>query len=155
MLEAVPKNVFSTDYIVHIPGRTSAMVDVSLWRDAADLEIEGVSYRFHRERLMSGAFLLERDGVVIAKAVKPSAFRARFEVDFGGRTFVVRMVSVWRRQFGVFSGEQRVGVIRPAGLFTRRALIELPRDWPVAFELFVFWLVLLMWRRQAAAAAAS
>ena len=74
-------------------------------------------------------------------------------MELGRSEFVVRRVSIWRRRFGVFAGERQVGVIRPAGLLTRRALIELPSDWPLAHEAFAFWLVLIIWRREAAAAA--
>ena len=154
MLEAIPKNVFSTNYVIRVPGRTPAMLDVSLWRERAELEMDGAVHRFYREHLLGGAFLLERAGVVVARAVKPSAFRARFDVEIGGRPFIVRKTSIWRRHFGVFSGEQQIGAVRPAGFFTRRALIELPADWPLAHEVFVFWLVLIIWRREAAAAAA-
>ena len=153
MLEASPKNFFSTNYIIRVPGRTPAVLDVSLWRESAEIELDGAVHRFYREKIFGGAFVLERAGVVIARAVKPSAFRSRFDVELGGKRFVVRKVSMWRRRFGVFSGEQQIGVVRPAGVFTRRALIEMPSDWSLAHEVFIFWLVLIIWRREAAAAA--
>lgn len=147
MLEAVPKGVFSNDYVLLSSGEALGELDVSVWRERAEFELAGVPHRLYREGMMSGAFVLERAGTVVARAVKPSVFRERFEVDLGGRPFTLRKLSLFSRTFGVFFGEQQVGSISRAGFFTRRALLELPPDWPPAFQLFVFWLALVSWKR--------
>ena len=149
MLEADPKHFFSNDFVVRSSDRTITSLDVSMWRERAEFELDGVSHRLYREGFMSGAFVLERAGFVIARAMKPSAFSSRFEVDIGGRPFTLRKLSVFARRFGVFSGEQQVGVIRPVGAFTRRTAVELPSDWPAAVQLFIFWLSLVIWNRDA------
>ena len=153
MLEAAPKHFLSNDFEIRSSGRTITSLDVSLWRERAEFELDGVSHRLYRDGLMSGAFVIERAGFVIARAMKPSAFRSRFDVDIGGRPFTVRKLSMFGRRFGVFSGEQQVGVIRPVGAFTRRTAVELPSDWTPAVQLFVFWLALVIWNREASAAA--
>jgi hypothetical protein len=52
----------------------------------------------------------------------------------------------------LFDGDKQIGSVYPAGHFTRRSMIDLPGDWPLATRIFVFWLVFVMWRRQQAAA---
>ena len=153
MLEAVPRHVFSSDFVVRSSERTIALLDVSSWRERAEFEIDGVSHRVYREGLIRGAFVLERAGVIIARAVKPSAFRSRFELDVGGRAFTLRKLSAFGRRFGIFADDRQVGEIRPAGLCTRRTELELPADWSVAQQVYVFWLALVIWSREAAAAA--
>jgi hypothetical protein len=153
MLEAAPRHFLSNDFVLMSSDRAVALLDVSSWRERAEFELEGVSYRLYREGFMSGAFVLERAGVVIARATKPSVFRARFELDINGRSFMLRKISAFSRRFGIFADDRQVGEIRPAGLFTRRVVLELPSDWPTAVQLFVFWLALVIWNREARAAA--
>ena len=62
---------------------------------------------------------------------------------------------MWRREFGLFEGGVPVGRIAPAGWFGRRAVIDLPADIPLPAQLFLLWLVLVLWRRAAAADAAG
>jgi hypothetical protein len=148
MLEASPRHLFSNDFVVRSSGRIVGTLDVAIWRERAELEVDGIWYRLYREGMMSGAFVLERAGAIMARAVKPSAFRSRFDVDLGGRPVTLRKLSAFRRTFGIFSGDQQVGVIRPAGMLTRRALVELPSDWPAELQLYLFWLALVIWRRE-------
>ena len=152
MLEATPKHIFSNDFVVRSP-LGSTTLDISSWRERARFELGGVPHQLYREGMMSGAFVLERAGVVIARAMKPSAFRSTFEIEFSGQRYTLRKLSAFSRGFGVFAGDRQVGSVAPAGLFTRRTIADLPSEWPDAVELFVFWLVIVMWNRQQAAAA--
>lgn len=147
MIEAVPKGVFSSGFLLQQDDRLIADLDGSSWREKADVQIDGETFRLYREGMMSGAFVLEWDGKTLARAIKPSVFSARFELVIGRRAFTLRKESMWSRRFGLFEGGQRVGGVAPAGMFTRRALIELPADWPSSVQAFIFWLVLLIWRR--------
>jgi hypothetical protein len=150
VIEAVPKGWFSNSFRLQQPHGTVAELDVSQWREKAEFDVQGGHYRLYREGLASGAFVLESQGKVLARAFKPSAFRARFELEVGGRAFTLRRTRM-RSGFGLFQGERQVGSVQRAGMFTRRALIDIPDDWPPAAQVFVFWLVLVMWIRDQAA----
>ena len=58
--------------------------------------------------------------------------------DFLSRNFRLELESKlvgqsWTtREFGLFDGDQQIGGIYPRGIFTRRAKIDLPGDWPLA-----------------------
>jgi hypothetical protein len=153
MLEAIPANLFSTNFRLQQQNKLLGEVDTSVWRERGRLELEEATYELYRERKFSGDFLLERNGKVVARATKPSAFQYRFDVLLPNRTLTLRKLSIWSRRFGVFEGEKQIGSIYPVGIFTRRSNIDLPNDWPLATRAFVFWLVFLMWRRQNQAAA--
>ena len=155
MLEANPKHFLSNDYVVRSPEGGSTVLDVSSWRERAEFELGNVPHRLYREGMVSGAFVLERAGTVLAKATKPSAFRSQFVLELNGQSYTLRRTSMFRRSFGIFSGDRQVGAIRPASAFTRRTIIDVPPDWSPAVQLFVFWLVLVIWNRDDAAAAGA
>lgn len=154
MIEAVPKGWFSNDYLLRQPHGTVADLDVSGWREKAEFDVAGGRFRLYREGMASGAYVLEQQGSVLARAVKPSAFQARFELQVGRRSFTLRRPRWWRSDFALFEGETQVGSVRRAGAFTRRTLVDLPAELPLAVQVFVFWLALVIWTREAAAAAA-
>lgn len=104
---------------------------------------------------MSGAFFLARGEEAIVKAEKPSAFRSEFEIQMGDQTIVLMQPSVWKTAYELRMGDAVIGRIDKAGRLSRKATIELPADWPLPLQLFVFWLVQLMWNRGDAATAAT
>jgi hypothetical protein len=146
--------LFTREFSIEAEGQKIALLDSSRWRVAGAISMGRQTYQLYREGLMSGAFLLEYEGQVVARAIKPSAFRSQFDLEFHGRRYSLIRASVFGRGFAVFQGEVVVGSIRPAGMFIRRTIIELPPDWSIPFQVFVFWLVLLVWNRASAAAAA-
>ena len=150
MIEAAPKHFFSKDYVLRSSGATLAVLDVSAWRERAEFELDGFSWRLYRESILRGRFLLQRGADVVAVATKPSAFRDRFEVEFGQVDFTLRKVRAFSRRFGAFVGDQQIGEIAPESIFSRRVIVDLPSDWPAAVHVYVFWLVLLIWNRDKA-----
>ncbi len=155
MLEAKPVNIFSGDFNIEAEEQKIAFLDISLWKESGKISIEGRPYKLYREGLMSGAFVLENEGHAIARAIKPSAFRSQFDLEINARRYSLKRDSVFGRAFSVFQDGAAVGSIRPAGLFTKRTIIDLPADWPIPVQVFVFWLVLVIWKRKDRAAAAT
>lgn len=153
MLEAIPKGIFSYDFDLQQQNQLVGEVDTSLWREKARLELEDGPYLLYREGHFSGDFVLEHNGTVVARATKPSALFNTFEVDLSDRRLVLRKLSAWNRRFGLFEGDKQIGSIYPLGLFTRRTNIDLPGDWPLPIRGFLFWLALIIWKRQNQAAA--
>lgn len=153
MLEAVPKSILSYNFRLQQQNQLLGEVDSSLWREKARLELEDRTYLLYREGHFSGDFVLEHNGTVVARAAKPSALYNTFEVDLPDRHLVLRKLSAWNRRFGVFDGEKQIGSIYPLGMFTRRTNIDLPGDWPLPIRGFLFWLALIIWKRQNQAAA--
>ena len=102
---------------------------------------------------MSGDFVLDRAGTILARAQKPSAFRDTFVVNLSGRSLELRRAGTFNRRFLLLSDGKEVGVIDPVSAWSRAARVDLPADWPFSIMLFVFWLAALMWRRHEGAAA--
>jgi hypothetical protein len=153
-MRIIPKAWYSWDFDVVSGDRTLATLDLSCWREKADVLIEDVTHRVFRERAMSGDFVLERGDQVLARATKPSAFRNAFAVSYNGKTYSLRRPSAWRRAFVLLDEERQIGSVTPNSAWTWQATADLPRDWPMPIQAFVIWLVIILWKRDAESAAA-
>lgn len=153
MIEARPRSFFSRHYSLEAAGQTIAELDASRFKEAAALTVEGAPYRLFREGLFSGDFVLEKDGRPLLKATKLSAFRSQFDFELDGRSYFLKCASLLGKTYEVRQSDRVVGSVSRLSLFSRRAVIDLPAVWPVPEQAFLFWLVLLMWKRQKHSAA--
>jgi hypothetical protein len=150
MLRAIPKSWFSWNFSILEDDVEVAGLDVAWMRERGQLTfIGGNEYDFYRQGWLSGLFLLEGDGTVLAQADKPNPFTRRFEVTFGSQTLTLVAQSPFTRAFDVYDGDRRIGSVYPDHCFTRKTTIDLPVDIPPPVKAFLFWLVALMWRRTA------
>jgi hypothetical protein len=153
MLTANPRSWFSWDFTLAQDGKSLANIDLSSWREKGDLTVANSSYRVYREGICSGAFILESNGKIVARARKPSAWTRRLLIEIGGTQFELRPKSALTRGFRLLKGEQVVGTLSPASIWSRKINVELPEDIPLLTRAFVVWLTVLLWRRDANAAA--
>src|SRR5689334_8996173 len=103
MLTIIPRTWYSWDFTVVSEQREVAFMDLSGWREKGTLTIEGIEHRVYREGRMSGDFVLERDGTVLVRAAKPSAFSSTLLVRYQGREYTLKKRSAWRRAFVVLA----------------------------------------------------
>ncbi len=148
MLQVAPTHWYSHDFTVHHASQQVADVDVSSWREEGVLTAEGVRYHVCRESWMSGAFVLQRQGSVIARAEKRSAFRRTYLVRCGDRQYTLRARSAFQRAFVLLDGSRQIGSIEPINAFTNKATADLPGGWPLSMRAFVIWLTMIQWRRE-------
>ena len=158
MLEMIPKSIFSNHFSFRAPDQALVELNASQWREVAKFQMRNGEYRLYREGewtkqfKLRGDFVLEHNGEVIARARKQSVFRSTFTIDLQGRSVVLKKRSWWGRTFIVLENDRQIGSIRRASIWSRRTLVNLPSSWPVPVQVYLFWLVLLMWNREDAAA---
>ena len=155
MLHATPRGLFTWGFTIRQGGDTIADIDPSWLGERAEITVEGHTYSAYREGLLAGTFALQSEERTLARARKASVFVRAFDIDLAGRPMELKAASVWRREFGLFENGEQVGRISPASWFGWHAVIDLPPDIPLPAQLFLFWLVLVLWRRAAAADAAG
>lgn len=143
-----PKNWASWDFYVERDGQRLAFVDLAWVREAATMEIGGVVCRFYRDGML-GDFVMEVDGQPVVRADKTSVFTRRFDVLYGERSFVLKPASGLARRFLLIEDDATIGEIRPKNMFTRKADVDLPADLPAEVQIFIIWLVVIMWQRTA------
>jgi hypothetical protein len=154
MLKAIPKRWFSWDFTVTEGSQPIADIDVSCWTEKGLLTIEGTTYKVYQEGLLSGAFILESAGLVLARAKKPSAFRPSFIIEHVGKQYTLRAKSVFRREYLLLDGPREIGSLSPEGFFTRRVRVDLPEYLPLPVRIFIIWLTVILWKRESDSAAA-
>lgn len=149
MLRAIPRGLFSWGFSILEDDAEVAGLEVAWMRERGNLDIKGTEFNLYRQGWLSGLFLLEGEGTVLAQANKPNALTRRFEVTYGRDTLSLAAQSPFTRAFGVYDGETQIGSIYPDHCFTRKTTIDLPDDIILPVKGFLFWLVVLMWRRAA------
>jgi hypothetical protein len=147
MLIAEPHGWFSRTYNLHWDGQFVARIDLASFRETAEVEIVGQRYRLFREGLLGGAFVLKKNGRTMARAVKPSWAVRRFEIEWEGRQLELEATSMFSWRFVLRQGESELGDIRRVGWFRRKAEVDLPSDLPLPIQVFLMWLVMILWRR--------
>ena len=155
MLHATPHGIFSWDFTLSKDGVALAEIDMSWFRERAEVKIGEQTYTVYRESVMQGTFALQSGDQVLAQAQKVGAFTRAFEVNFAGRQLELKALSAWKRQFGLFENGAQIGHIGPTNWLRRKAVIDLPGDIPLPVQVFLFWLVVILWRRAAGSAAAA
>lgn len=150
MLEATPKGLFSNDYRITQDNETLVDLHRGLIREQGNITIQGVTYTIRREGMM-GAFVLEANGEVLARARKLNAFTRTFEIDYNDTHYTLRAQSAWGRSFVLLANNEVVGSMRPKGTWSRKALIDFP-TLPLPIAMFMAWLVIIMWQKEEAAA---
>ncbi|MBM4027524.1 MAG: hypothetical protein FJ280_19275 [Planctomycetes bacterium] len=153
-IQARPRHMFSWDFDLYLEGELLAGFDMAWLREGGTFTYGGREYHLTREGLWSGEFLLMSQQQVLARATKESAFVRRFLVRSGDRALALEPASPFTRRFQLLENGAVIGSIVPEHWFTRACTLQFPDDLPVPLQVFLFWLVVLMWRRDANTGAA-
>lgn len=126
----------------------TASVEFDFWSEQGSITL-GSSYYGVQHAWLSGEWLLESGGRVVAVAIKPNPLSRLFEVSYDSQNLVLRAESPFTRAFLVEQGDRLLGTIQPMHPFTRRASINSSSSIEIPIQVFLFWLVVLMWKRAA------
>jgi len=155
MLTLIPAGWFSWSYRVLRDGADLTRIARPWFREQGSFVLEGVRYEVRRTGWLCGIFALERDGVLLAEATKPSVFRRAFEISVRDDRLDLRAASPFGRTFGLWRGSEPLGTVRPVSVWGRTATADFAAGVAPEVQLFVVFLVLVLWKRAADAAAAG
>ncbi len=127
-------------------GHELATIKDKMLREGARMTIEGVDYEVRRSGFLSGDYLLESRGQVLATGRKPSFLSRRMQADIGGWVYDLRPQSSFTSKFVVEREGQVVGSIGPRPVL-RAFPAKLPPDIATVYQVFMVALVSLMWNR--------
>jgi hypothetical protein len=155
MLEVRAKNIFSSHYEILDAGQMLTTVNIRWWREAGKFKLDGEQYTVGRRGLASGLFYVEQDGELLASADKPSAFFNRYTVHHDNQEYELSRRSLFGRTFDLKLNDFPVGTMKPTSIFTRSAKVQLPSEIPAPVQVFIAWLVLVIWKRMRQSQAGS
>jgi len=98
-LELVPLRWFFWNFDVIQKGVRVAEINLSWTREQGKLIVEGGAYLVYREGLVSGSFILEREGTILARPEKPSSMFRVFSVRHENRIYTLKAAGFYRRTF--------------------------------------------------------
>jgi hypothetical protein len=151
MLTAVPKSWFSWDFDIQDESRQSiAEVRLSNWLERGAISVPGMDCKVSRQSVL-GAFVLEQEGSILARAEKPNPFLREFIIEHDAKTYTLKAWSAFRRAMVLYKDGIVVGKLVPESFLTRSIRVELPEDMPLVLGLFVIWLTLVLWQRDSGA----
>lgn len=148
MLQAQRRGFFKRSY--ELTERGSRVTDLAdIKREGCAFTVGGHSYRISRER--SKRFRLDGPGGEAAVAERDGGRRWRITSPAG--SFELVKPSFWRSAWELHANGRPVGRIEHEGGFGRSSKADLPAEVPRELRVFAFYVVLMVWEREATAAA--
>jgi hypothetical protein len=152
VIEFAPKGLFKMrEYTLSRGDVEIGRIDFGGIRQPASIVIGDATFLPVRDGVLRKTFHLDRNGARLASAAPAGATFRRFTVQAGARTYTLAVSSWLGRAFALTDNGAPVGTIARTGFFTAKCRAELPDDLPLELQAFLIWLVLITWRRQAAA----
>jgi len=147
VFQGKPRSVFSLDYQVMAADQEVAVITGAWFNEAARFTLGGNLYEMAPEGWFSRNFSLKVNSIVLATAHKKSIFKRKFQVCIEQRELTLVAASPFTRKFNVLEDGRIIGDMAPEHMFTRKCRASFPESLSTASQLFLFWLVILMWRR--------
>lgn len=145
-LQAWPKHLASWCFHVAADGERITTLDVPWALSGGSFELDGKRFELVRAPNF-GDFQLVGPMGVEASAAKPSAFVRRYAVEFGRRRWTLEAAQPIARRFRLVEDGAVIGDVAPNAPISRRCRMSWPDDVPRQVQVFLFWLVVLQWRR--------
>ena len=154
LLRAHPTRFFSWNYQVWDEADLASRLELELgaFREGGRVLVDGEEFIVRKEGVLGSHFIMETESGVLAEAVKPSAIRREYRIRVADQVFTLKAAGALSRKYVLLHGSRELGSISPSGFFGRTAIVDLPEDVPIPIRLFLLFLVLLLWKRAAAAA---
>jgi len=145
MLKVIPRAWSYAFSVMHGSESVAKSVDLSWWRDKGEIRIQDDIYTARRDK---SSYVLESAAGVLARTQRPRRWHRELVIEHSGRRYTLRAKSAFRREFQLLDGPMKIGSISPEGLFTRRAAVELPKMFPLVLQVFIIWLVMMLWKHE-------
>lgn len=146
VLEITPRSWLSWKFDVVEDGTVIAQLEMSSWRERGEIVLHDVAFELYRDG-MTGPFVLESNDVIYASAVKESVLRNSFAIELADRTFRLQKKSAFSRTFVLLEDGVEIGRMNPMKSLSRKAQATFPEGVPLGVQVFLVWLVLIVWKR--------
>ncbi|WP_107767301.1 hypothetical protein [Nocardioides terrigena] len=135
--------------VVLADGRAVASASRSWVRERAEVDIDGVAWRFGAT---GSDRVAETGGLVRMRARRRSIWTSRYDIDTSHSSYSLGAPSIWTTRLVLSHGEEPIGAVRRSRMWTNRPELTTSKDLPPEDAVFVLWLAFLIARRSDSAA---
>ena len=148
MLTAKPHSCFSWCFYI-LDKNQNCIADISQkwFRERGEFYVGSECFSVGRDSFFNGTFSLRLNDSILVTARKTNVFTRTFDIQMGNDSYHLAAAHPFTRRFTLTQDGQPLGEICPLHPFTRQAKISISEEIPVAIRIFLFWLVLILWRR--------
>lgn len=128
---------------------------MSILRERGSIEMGERRFTIRREGLLNPKYVVregEKDFLVIDK---PRMLGRRYVIERSTNTWTLEPRSLFRRGFELRLNGKTVGGIEPSTSLGRKGAADFPPEVPIELQLICLWMVILAWKRAAAASGGS
>lgn len=147
MLEAVPRRLFSWDFIVFDKGKPVGHFHLSWFSNVVNIAVEKQSFRAMYTKKTKWSFTLNGAREGLAYAERSSDFYYTFDIHYGLERFTLSEEIPHTRVYALKKGDRKIGRIAPRSMFSRWAMVDLPAYLPIPVRVFMILLTLVFWRK--------
>ena len=145
MMKVIPKAWSYTFSVIDDSKPVAQAVNLSWWRDKGELRIQDKVYTARREK---SSYVLESASGILARTERPRRWHRELVIEHSGHRYTLRAESPFQRGFQVLEGPLKIGSISPDGLFTRKASVDVPKRFPLCLQVYIIWLVMMLWKNE-------
>ena len=125
---------------------------ISAFKGKGTFALDGEEFSIEPKGFFQSDAVLKKGTAVIAKILKPSLLRRRFEISSAGHRLVLESRGWTGREYRLLLGNQEVGSIKREGFAGRKYLLDFPEDVPIFLQVLMAYIVASQAKREAAAA---
>jgi hypothetical protein len=145
--EIVPRGFFSRHYDLIRDGEIVVTLQMAMFRESCEFTIAGHSFAIRHTSVWKDTFQLMIGDKPVCE-VKRNFWSRGFQLAAIEQSWTLRPIGFFTRGYQLMSASSEVGVIRPAGWFTRRRVANFVEEVPPPVQVLAIFLVLIVSRRQ-------
>lgn len=149
IIEMNRQALFSWEFEVLQNDAPAGRIEGLGWPERSVVTLGEAKYEVSADRSGIDAFNLDSNGLRLAHIEKPHAFTRLFNVYHADKIYTFKRSSLFSSKYELMDNEQTVGCVSSKGVFKKSAIVELPDQFQTPFKLFLGWVALVLWKRQA------
>lgn len=149
ILEINRKALFSWEFEVLQNGAPAGRIEGLGSREKSVVTLGDTKYEVSSDRSAIDGFNLDSNGLRLAHIEKPRLLTRVFNVNHADKVYTFTRPSLFSSRYELMDNEQTIGSVSPKGIFKKSAIVELPDQFQTPFKLFLGWVALVQWKRQA------
>ncbi len=143
MIEAVRKKLFSGQYSLRADDQEVAVLKIACRK--AELKYAKSRYTMRMQGWLNQKHILEGDAIRIVQSANSGVFRTFRQLEYADKRYEIKVASkrgLDRSVYNsieIYDSAKIVGSVSSQDWLQNKIVIDLPCDWPIPIQAFIFW----------------